>query len=108
MNKEPYNEKCDVYSFGILLIELMTSMRPFKSLSIKEHLLEVVENGKRPFVPKFIPAEISMLLKNCWAKNPNNRPCFDRIKDVLGYDKNYSSLSRSQNLLQSSMLSAVH
>ena len=45
---KPYNEKCDVFSFGILLYEIISLKPPF-SKAIKENYRTIVsKGGKRP------------------------------------------------------------
>lgn len=35
IRSEPYTEKCDVYSFGIILNELITGERPYIEATLK-------------------------------------------------------------------------
>ena len=47
---QPYNEKADVYSFGILLYQMASLLKPFEGYSLIEHEDEVLCRGHRPNV----------------------------------------------------------
>jgi serine/threonine protein kinase len=47
---EPYNEKADVYSFGILLYQVASLVTPFDGYSMGEHERYVLREGHRPDV----------------------------------------------------------
>jgi serine/threonine protein kinase len=75
-----YNEKADVYSFGIILWELLTSQRAFSSdqgdvLTEEEYVQRVVNGNERPTLPEeeWSP-ELCDLLERCWSFFPNGRP----------------------------------
>ena len=40
MNLEPYDEKCDVWSAGLILYEMLTGEEYFKNVKTKKELLE--------------------------------------------------------------------
>ncbi|MCH92066.1 serine/threonine-protein kinase CTR1-like, partial [Trifolium medium] len=50
---EPYNEKCDVYSFGVILNELLTGKHPYIETEYgpAKIAMEVVEGKLRPMLP---------------------------------------------------------
>jgi serine/threonine protein kinase len=46
----PYNEKCDIFSFGILLYEIMSLRPPFSMAIMKNYIKCVAKGGKRPCI----------------------------------------------------------
>ncbi len=46
-----YNHKVDVYSFGIVLWELITGLLPFQNMTAVQAAFAIVNQGVRPQVP---------------------------------------------------------
>ena len=82
--KQSYNQKVDVYSFGITLWEMLTGKLPFKGINRQEFMDEVVAKGFRPAVPKSLPPVLGNLLRDCWDANSLRRPSFENILATLG------------------------
>ena len=82
--KQSYNQKVDVYSFGITLWEMLTGKLPFKGIGRQEFMDEVVAKGFRPAVPKSLPLVLGNLLRDCWDANSLKRPSFENILATLG------------------------
>ncbi|MDP2436532.1 MAG: protein kinase [archaeon] len=79
MNKE-YDETADVYSFGIVLWEMVTGQEPFPDCDSYSTLLDrIVTNAERPPVPDSCPAKLKALIRACWDADPKRRPSFDKI-----------------------------
>jgi serine/threonine protein kinase len=74
--------KPDVYSFGMLLWELYTCTIPF---NVKIHTLIdlVVRDNYRPEIKPEMNRDISNLIRQCWDSDPNKRPDFKNIINIL-------------------------
>lgn len=93
-----YNEKVDVYSFGIILYEVMARCKlinlfvtpgtpgPFAAQRVKQYS-ESVMNGFRPPVPLQWPIGVRTLIQDCWQHDPRDRPSIaeagTRLKTAL-------------------------
>lgn len=45
--------------------------------------LQDFQNGKRAHIPKSLSAFFYDLIKRCWEDDPNERPSFDEICNLL-------------------------
>ncbi|KAK9284896.1 hypothetical protein L1049_024077 [Liquidambar formosana] len=80
---KPYDHKADVFSFGILLWELLTGELPYSSLTPLQAAVGVVQKGLRPTIPKHTHPKLAELLERCWQQDPTIRPNFSEIIEIL-------------------------
>ncbi|XP_036379833.1 retinal guanylyl cyclase 2-like [Megalops cyprinoides] len=78
----------DVYSFSIIVQEVVIRGPPFCTLDLSaEELIQKLQKPPplcRPVVsPDHAPMECIQLMKQCWNEQPEKRPCFDEIFDLF-------------------------
>ncbi|CAK7355629.1 unnamed protein product [Dovyalis caffra] len=80
---KPYDHKADVFSFGIVMWELLTGELPYSYLTPLQAAVGVVQKGLRPTIPKHTHPKLAELLERCWQQDPTQRPDFSQIIDIL-------------------------
>jgi len=83
IRKQPYNVKVDVFSYSILLWELMALCKPYDGL-VGQQVKECVSVfGERPAIPRTWPTNLRRILRRGWAESIIDRPHIGEVKDVL-------------------------
>ncbi|KAM2008949.1 hypothetical protein ACFX16_003790 [Malus domestica] len=80
---KPYDHKADVFSFGVVLWELLTGKLPYEHLTPLQAAVGVAQKGLRPTIPKNTPPKLAELLEKCWQQDPAPRPDFSEIIENL-------------------------
>lgn len=78
-----YAEPADVYSYGIILWELLSRECPYGEMSPIQCALAVLNQDLRPTIPEWCPPAFGALIKKCIDKDPNARPTFENILCIL-------------------------
>ncbi|KDO28105.1 TKL protein kinase [Saprolegnia parasitica CBS 223.65] len=78
-----YTTKVDVYSFAMLIVEVVTKKEPYANVDAPEATIleHVVQKHYRPVFDRSAkwPADLFDLMKECWSADPEKRPTFDTI-----------------------------
>ena len=74
----------DVYSFGIVVWEVLSGEVPWASVGTpREVYIRVVLNGLRPDIPVDAPADLVSMMTATWAGEPEARPSFRAIMEGI-------------------------
>ena len=92
---QPYNEKIDIYSYGLLLYEVITGCSPFTGLNVSKQINKFYE---KVFVMNYRPSleyddfgrkvkihdlRVQQLIVSCWSPSPVVRPSAKEAVELL-------------------------
>jgi mitogen-activated protein kinase kinase kinase 7 len=82
---QKYNEKCDVFSWAIVLWEVLARKLPYYDIDVPPCALafHVSMYGKRPKLFKNCPKVIEELMIKCWSEDPNERPPMKAVEQTV-------------------------
>ncbi|KAG0557350.1 hypothetical protein KC19_11G122700 [Ceratodon purpureus] len=87
-NVDKYAKSGDVYSFAMVMYEILMGCKPFEHI-IPRDILPKLLTGWRPALNpnSRCPGYLSAYMHRCWATNPADRPLFPEICSMLSYCK---------------------
>uniref|UniRef100_A0A4W5K0B7 Mitogen-activated protein kinase kinase kinase n=1 Tax=Hucho hucho TaxID=62062 RepID=A0A4W5K0B7_9TELE len=74
-----FSKSSDVWSFGVLLWELLTGEVPYREIDALAVAYGVAMNKLTLPVPSTCPEPFALLLAESWSPNPHSRPSFTNI-----------------------------
>ncbi|KAI3469204.1 hypothetical protein Pfo_025867 [Paulownia fortunei] len=83
LRNEPSDEKVDVYSYGVILWELVTQKIPWESLNSMQVIGAVGFMNQRLEMPKDIDPQWASIIESCWHSEPQCRPSFQELMEKL-------------------------
>ncbi|KAF3786142.1 Serine/threonine-protein kinase [Nymphaea thermarum] len=83
LRNEPSNEKCDVYSFGVILWELATLKMPWRGMNPMQVVGAVGFQNRRLEIPKEVDPLVARIIWECWQTDQNLRPSFAQLTAAL-------------------------
>eukprot|EP00011_Vannellida_sp_DIVA3-517-6-12_P001749 CAMPEP_0114619222 /NCGR_PEP_ID=MMETSP0168-20121206/8104_1 /TAXON_ID=95228 ORGANISM="Vannella sp., Strain DIVA3 517/6/12" /NCGR_SAMPLE_ID=MMETSP0168 /ASSEMBLY_ACC=CAM_ASM_000044 /LENGTH=312 /DNA_ID=CAMNT_0001830387 /DNA_START=30 /DNA_END=964 /DNA_ORIENTATION=+ len=77
---EKYTQSCDVYSFGIVMVEMLTGRKPYSEHGLMQAQLmyKICNDGLLPSC-EGIPHSLQLLIQDCLARKPSLRPSFVEV-----------------------------
>eukprot|EP00002_Diphylleia_rotans_P040600 TRINITY_DN9669_c0_g1_i2.p1 TRINITY_DN9669_c0_g1~~TRINITY_DN9669_c0_g1_i2.p1 ORF type:complete len:1419 (-),score=212.66 TRINITY_DN9669_c0_g1_i2:308-4564(-) len=84
-----YESPADVYSFGIIVWEIMARKEPYQEYGIKSIPYLVSMENLRPVISEDVPEHVKHVMMNSWHSDPSMRPSF------AGLQKNLSEYSQA-------------
>ncbi|XP_017157623.1 tyrosine-protein kinase FRK [Poecilia reticulata] len=98
IHNNKFSIKSDVWSFGILLYEIMTfGQMPYPTMTNMQ-AVQWISGGNRLACPPRCPKPMHLLMLDCWSEKELNRPTFETLQwqledyfdmDLNSYDDSY-------------------
>jgi serine/threonine protein kinase len=87
IKKKVYSTKSDVWSYSILMWEVIARREPYPKMDSVTAAMAVCHEDLRPTIPAYCEPVFSRLMQSCWNTDPEERPSFKEICEVLSsYD----------------------
>ena len=81
----PYGTPVDVYSFAIMLWEILSLETAFEKETCESHARKVYGyRNVRPKIKASWSSNLQLLIRESWSADPQLRPSFARIYHFLG------------------------
>lgn len=80
IRNDPCSEKVDIWSYGVVLWELLSGEIPYKDVDSSAVMWGVGSNSLHLPIPTSCPEGFALLVKQCWSTKPRNRPSFKLIE----------------------------
>ncbi|RHZ87626.1 hypothetical protein Glove_33g221 [Diversispora epigaea] len=89
LSRGEYTQASDIYSFGMVMLEVLTSYPPYYNISHDANLVMDICKGLKPEIKCEIPQFLKEIMEKCWNFEPLNRPTAKELKSQL--EKNLSN-----------------
>lgn len=83
LRHESYSNMADVYSFAVVLWQLVTREVPYMTFSQIEAAGKVALECARPPFPSGAPKAVCEIIETCWRENPDERWAFEEVCQKL-------------------------
>jgi len=83
IGQQVYSKKSDVWMFGILVYEIVAQCEPHTDVDHNEVAILIRDQGLTPTIPSNCPEKLRQLMEMCWKKQPEQRPNFETICQIL-------------------------
>lgn len=77
----------DIYSYGMVLWELVTREHPYKNQTNPEIIKFCVTNGQREPIPEGALYILTKLITECRSQEPNERPNMEQVMELLSLEQ---------------------
>jgi serine/threonine protein kinase len=78
-----YDEKVDVFAFGLILYEILALKPVFQPTLPVQIIMKRLVTQNFPVIPNHWLPSVKVLLNRCWQSVPMNRPSFNEIRSYL-------------------------
>ncbi|GBB98851.1 hypothetical protein RclHR1_03340012 [Rhizophagus clarus] len=100
LQRKGYTKASDIYSFGMIMWELMVGRKPFWDRKHNTELIIEICKGLRPPIITNAPEGYIDLMKKCWHPDPEKRPSpveiLGKIIEIRNNEqKNYTEIIKS-------------
>jgi serine/threonine protein kinase len=79
----PYDFKIDVFSFGLIMYEMISCEAVFSTNLLPQQVMKKVLTDWRPEFPDWLDPFVRDLIESCWSSDPSARPSFADILKIL-------------------------
>lgn len=83
LKDKSYSTKSDVWSYGILLYELVAGDEPHVTEDQLNIAVRIRDEALTPVIPADCDPVLRQAMEICWKPNPNDRPSMEQIADFL-------------------------
>lgn len=107
IRNEKYSEKIDIWSFGVVLWELLFCQKPYKSLQFDNHRINygIVHRTLFLPIPSSCPAKFKNIMLACWNYEPKKRPDFHQIHvDLKAANKEFANNFSNEKFIETKRL----
>ncbi|CAI0461100.1 unnamed protein product [Linum tenue] len=80
IRSEPFTEKCDIFSLGVIMWELCTLNRPWEGIPPERVVYAVANEGSRLEIPE---GPLGRLISDCWAEAHQRPSCEEILSRLL-------------------------
>ena len=63
-----YTPQSDIYSYGVIVWELVTGRRPYASYTNERALIEAIQAGRQEVIPPHVPEVYRDIMQGCWRR----------------------------------------
>ncbi|RHZ89622.1 hypothetical protein Glove_13g90 [Diversispora epigaea] len=79
LSRREYTQASDIYSFGMIMLEVLTSYPPYYNIPHNENLVMDICKGRKPEFKCKIPQFFKEIIEKCWNFEPLNRPTANKL-----------------------------
>jgi len=85
LRNEEYDEKVDIYSYGVILYEIFARKNYFSEKPQLFKIEDAVLRGERPSIDEPCLPEYVEMMQRCWSQEPKQRPSFPEIIERIDH-----------------------
>eukprot|EP01121_Diplochlamys_sp_Union-15-3_P006160 TRINITY_DN1666_c0_g1_i3.p1 TRINITY_DN1666_c0_g1~~TRINITY_DN1666_c0_g1_i3.p1 ORF type:complete len:190 (+),score=31.31 TRINITY_DN1666_c0_g1_i3:578-1147(+) len=81
--RHEYSTASDIWSFGILVWEIVARSKPHKNEKIGDLIDKIRDEGYTPRIPSSTHNTLRLLMLQCWEYDAKERPSVDDVRNLL-------------------------